>query len=169
MQDLHYWDCLSLCGMYSTERRVERYRIIYMWKMVRGLVPNCGLSWGVQGRRGLLVQLPQLSGSRQAIRTLRERAYMTEAPRLFNSLPATLRGHKGSVLSFKRALDELLGSCPDAPLSLTRHSLATTMEGAPSNSIKDWLRIRSQPTYSRLLAETALGYEVSQALSLGTQ
>ena len=138
-----------------------------MWKMIRGMVPNCGLSWGVQGRRGLLVQLPPLSGSRLHIRTLREKAFQLEAPRLFNSIPASLREFSGSTPAFKRALDVVLGSCPDTPRSESRHSLATTMEGVASNSVKDWLRLRGQPSYTRLLAESNLGFEVSQALSLG--
>ena len=154
--------------MYSTERRVERYRVIYMWKIIQGLVPNCGLTWGTQGRRGLLVQLPPLSGSRMAIRTLRERAFRTEAPRLYNSLPSPLREHCGSVTTFKRALDELLGTVPDAPLSETRNTFATTTEGASTNSLRHWLRVLGQPTYARFLHESALGYTVSPALSLGT-
>ena len=66
-------------------------------------------------------------------------------------------------------LDELLGSVPDAPMSETRRTFATTLEGAPTNSLRDWLRILGQPTYARLLAESALGYAVSPALSLGIQ
>ena len=145
--------------MFSTERRVERYRIIYMWKIIQGLVPNCGLIWGAQGRRGLLVQLPPLTGSRTAIRSLRERSFMTEAPRLYNSLPSLIREHTGSILSFKRALDDLLSTVPDAPVSETRRTFVTNSDGAPSNSLKHWLRVLGQPTYARLLHETAMAME----------
>ena len=138
-----------------------------MWKITRGLVPNCGLRWETHGRRGLLVRLPPLSGSRMAIRTLREHSFGTEAPRLFNALPASLREHSGSLPTFKKALDELLMTVPDAPQSDSRSSLATTAEGLHSNSLRDWLRILARPSYARLLAETALGLSVSPALSLG--
>ena len=35
-----YWDRLRLFNLYSLERRRERYRIIYVWKMLEGMVPN---------------------------------------------------------------------------------------------------------------------------------
>ena len=139
-----------------------------MWKIIQGMVPNCGLEWGAQGRRGLMVQIPPLTGSRMAIRSLREKSFRTEAPRLYNSLPNHLREHKGSVLSFKRALDDLLSSLPDAPVSETRRTFATNSEGAPTNSLKHWLRVLGQPSYARLLHESAMGNIVSPALSLGT-
>ena len=33
-----YWDCLQNMKIYSLERRRERYRIIYVWKILEGLV-----------------------------------------------------------------------------------------------------------------------------------
>ena len=135
LRALHYWDRLAICRMYSTERRVERYRIIYVWKIVRGLVPNCGMDWGTHGRRGLLVQLPPLSGSRMAIRTLREKAFHTEAARLFNLMPGHLREHTGSTLSFKSAIDAVLASVPDTPSSDSRRTFATDGVGAPTNRL----------------------------------
>ena len=138
-----------------------------MWKMIQGKVPNCGLSWGTSGRRGLLVKIPPLTGSRVAIKTLREKSFQTEAPRLFNSLPMSLREHTGSVLSFKSALDRLLASVPDAPLLETRVTFATDSEGRPSNSLRHWLRAQDQASYARLLHESALGSTLSSALCLG--
>ena len=35
-----YWSRLSSLRLYSLERRRERYRIIYTWKILEGLVPN---------------------------------------------------------------------------------------------------------------------------------
>ena len=37
---MNYWETLSKFKMYSLERRRERYRIIYMWKIMEGMVPN---------------------------------------------------------------------------------------------------------------------------------
>ena len=96
--------------MNSTERRVDQYRVLYTWKIIQGLVPNCRLQWGTSGQRGLLVKIPPLSGSRMAIRTLKDRSFMTEAPHLYNSLPVHLREFSGSLASFKAALDEVLSS-----------------------------------------------------------
>ena len=115
--------------MYSTEWRVDRYRVIYMWKIIQGRVPNCGLTWGPSGRRGLQVQIPPLSGSRAAIKKLREKSFKLETPHLFNALPSTIWEMTGSVAAFKAALDGLLSLVPDTPLSDTRVSFATDMEG----------------------------------------
>ena len=40
---MDYWTRLSHLQMLSQQRRMERYRIIYVWKVLEGLVPNCGL------------------------------------------------------------------------------------------------------------------------------
>ena len=153
--------------MYSTERRVDRYRALYVWKVVRGLVPNCGLTWEHAGRRGLLVRIPPLSGSRMAIRSLREKAFTTEAPRLFNALPLHLREHGGSLPSFKAALDSHLQTVPDHPVCDTRATFATNHLGQPSNSLRDWLQALGSPSYSRLLHEASQGAAISPDLALG--
>ena len=44
--------------MSSTERQVDHYHVIYIWKIIQGLVPNCWFSWGPSGWRGLLVAIP---------------------------------------------------------------------------------------------------------------
>ena len=43
VRNLNYWQRLQFLKMYSQQRRMERYRIIYTWKILEGLVPNCGL------------------------------------------------------------------------------------------------------------------------------
>ena len=42
MSELSYWEQLKKLNMYSLERRRERYRIIYVWKVLENLVPNIG-------------------------------------------------------------------------------------------------------------------------------
>ena len=37
---LSYWEILKTVGLYSLQRRRERYRIIYIWCILEGLVPN---------------------------------------------------------------------------------------------------------------------------------
>ena len=154
---LHYWDRLMVSRMSSTEQRVDCYRVLYTWKIIQGLVPNCGIQWATSGRRGLQVKIPPISGSRMAIRTLRDRSFMTEALHLYNSLPVHLREFSGSLASFKAALDDVLSSVPDTPLSDTRRTFATDLLGSPSNSLRDWLQAISSSNYSRLIHETAFG------------
>ena len=40
IRNMNYWQTLHELKIYSLERRPERYRIIYMWKILEGLVPN---------------------------------------------------------------------------------------------------------------------------------
>ena len=47
---LTYWERLSKLKLYSLQRRRERYRIIYVWKILEELVPNigCGEDGGIK-------------------------------------------------------------------------------------------------------------------------
>ena len=39
----NYWQKLKMLKMISLQRRQERYRIIYIWKILEGLAPNCAI------------------------------------------------------------------------------------------------------------------------------
>ena len=39
----NYWEKLKIMKMISLQRRQERYRIIYIWKILEGIAPNCGI------------------------------------------------------------------------------------------------------------------------------
>ena len=71
---LNYWNRLKYLKMYSQQRRSERYRIIYTWKIIEGLVPNCGIVSESSIRRGRHCQVPSTSG-RQSVRSLREQSF----------------------------------------------------------------------------------------------
>ena len=77
--------------MNSQERRLERYRIIYTWKILQGISPNCGLEVNKNERRGREIKVPILRG-KPAVRKLREQSFQYNGPKLFNSLPKCLRG-----------------------------------------------------------------------------
>ena len=40
LSNLTYWDRLKRCGIFSLQRRRERYQIIYVWKILEELVPS---------------------------------------------------------------------------------------------------------------------------------
>ena len=40
---LNYWERLKYLKMYSQERRMERYRILYAWKILEGFLLTVGL------------------------------------------------------------------------------------------------------------------------------
>ena len=149
LRDLHYWERLALTGLSSTERRADRYRVLYAWKVIAGLVPNCGLGWTVSERRGLLLTVSPISGSRMAIRSLREASFFSEAPRAFNALPKALRGFSGSLGAFKSQLDKILLDVPDLPVSLTRTTFATDWDGRETNSLAHWFRALSSSSLAR--------------------
>ena len=142
VRHLPYWERLARVGLQSSERRQERYRILYTWKILKGMVPNCGLSVdsSPESRRGRTLTIPPLSGSRAAVRSLKERAFQTEGPRLFNSLPVELRNMDSSYPVFKAHLDIFLAKIPDQPAIPGHIPEAQDVNGRPSNSIKDWAR-----------------------------
>ena len=43
VREENYWVCLQKLNFLSQQRRMERYRIIYIWKILEGHAPNCGV------------------------------------------------------------------------------------------------------------------------------
>ena len=74
IRHLNYWDRLKTMKMYSQQRRLERYRIIYSWKILEVLVPNCGLEALQSERRWSEIKIPPLKG-KSSVRTLREQSF----------------------------------------------------------------------------------------------
>ena len=56
-------------------------------------------------------------------------------------LPIDLKTFDGTVNQFKNKLDRFLTLFPDRTLVDGRITGATNLEGDPSNSLKDWLRV----------------------------
>ena len=129
--------------MLSQGRRMERYRAIYVWKIVQGLVPNCGLVVKTSDRRGLEIEVPKLKGT-QRIQTLWERSFQVSGANIFNSLPKSIRNFKSSNIDeFKTKLDKYLETLPDEPkLSNYIPTGCNQFSASPSNSIVDQARTR---------------------------
>ena len=111
MRDLDYWEQLKHMKMLSLQRRLERYRIIYIWKILEGLVPNCGVQVSQElGRSGRKCLIPSLNTkSKQSVQTLKEQTFQVNGPQLFNTLPSSVRNTtKCSVDEFKMKLDKYL-------------------------------------------------------------
>ena len=45
LRGLNYTERLKKLSMNSQQRRLERYQLLYTWKVMEGLVPNPGLTW----------------------------------------------------------------------------------------------------------------------------
>lgn len=140
----NYWSILSHLKMYSLERRRERYRIIYLWKIIEKLVPNLSDTNGeivsiVHPRHGRQCSLMNLNNSASTkVSNLRNDSFSVHATRLFNVLPYSIRNTTNcSVPEFKSKLDRFLSSVPDEPqiVGMTQYRRAET------NSLVDMIHI----------------------------
>ena len=105
LRHLDYWSRLKKLDLTSVERRSEHYKIFYIWKIIRGIVPNFGIKLSAPNPMfGTLVLLPpfKTSRGRASTRTLKEASLAIEGPKLFNSLPRELRDWAGSKDTFKK-------------------------------------------------------------------
>ena len=139
----NYWATLKKFRLYSLERRRERYRVIYLWKMIEGLVPNLDSNGAIEQtineRQGRKCRLKNnVMNSLPRIRTLRDGSFSANAVKLFNSIPKEIRNATNcNVDSFKSQLDDFLKSVPDEPQipGMTRY------RRADSNSIVDMMLV----------------------------
>ena len=132
---LNYNERLKFLGLYSIQRRIERYEILYTFKNVNNIVPNPGLKFFKDPRTGLHVIVPGVSTNCKAyVRWFRERSFSIRGPRLFNNLPITLKkdyGNTTSLEKFKAELDKYLKTIPDQP------TCSRQPRAANSNSLLD--------------------------------
>lgn len=116
LQPYNYWERLQQLGLYSLQRRRERYSIIYVWKILEHLVPNVGLQINNHPRRGRLCFVKRTGGASQRVKTLIHHSFTFTGTRLFNSVPQEIRNLTGITPdSFKNKLDKWLVTVPDQP------------------------------------------------------
>ena len=144
MRDLSYWQRLEELGLYSQQRRRERYRSIYMWKILEGEVPNPAphalqsYTTDRAGRKATRRCLP--TRAPEKIKTLLSNSLTYDGPKSFNSLPKEIRNITGcSVDKFKSALDKFLCTVPDEP-----PVLGYTARCRTSNTIPDQVALRAR-------------------------
>ena len=58
---LSYWERLDYLKLNSQQRRLERYRVIYIWKILEKLSPNCGINSDENELRGRMCQVPPIA------------------------------------------------------------------------------------------------------------
>ena len=130
---MSYWEKLSHLRVYSQERRRERYKICFLWKLTQGLVEGYSIKWQWSDRRGRLAipnNIPRAAPTK--VKQARERSLGVHGPHLFNLLPINLRNEdSGDFALFKNHLDIFLSVIPDQP---TTPGLARAAE---SNSLLD--------------------------------
>ena len=119
-------------------RRMERYRILYIYKIITGQVQNCRINWTNTSNSGTIVAEV---GTQEYFQIQRENSFHYAAPRLFNRLPRSLRDDRNSTLDeWKIKLDKILAKIPDEPIvSDLTHGLCDHLNSKPTNSLYYWL------------------------------
>ena len=116
LRGLNYWNQMN--KMLSIQRRLERYPIIYSWKILENLVPNCGLKTVVgsaESRQGRRIRVPDID-RKSAVSKQLNQVFQINGPKLFNCISARIRNIRNVGLDdFKMALDKFLESVPDKP------------------------------------------------------
>ena len=125
-----YWERLQGLRLMSLQRRRERYTILHLFKILHNTAPNdINIKFSTSDRRGILALVPTLSRTaKPKIQSKYDASFSVFAPRLWNSLPKTIRDEE-SFGKFKAALTRHCLAFPDQP----------PISGAPSsNSLLQW-------------------------------
>ena len=116
MYDLPYTKRLKMLNLNSLHRRRERYCIIYLWKILEGLVPNFSdpIVCSFSDRKGRSCIVSHVNPGRQG--TLAFNSFRWRSIRIFNRLPMHIRNISAcSIDRFKSQLDRYLRTIPDLP------------------------------------------------------
>ena len=139
---LHYWDRLKKLGLMSSERRRERYIILYTFKILRKEVddPGCFLVRH-SAKRGITLRNTLKLGGKPGLKKVIEGSFGAKAVKLFNSLPRYIREYTGPSSSLKSHLQTYLDEVPDQPRGKSGHNLPQGVipeSGVRSNSLVYW-------------------------------
>ena len=136
---LNYWQRLAKSKLQSRERQTERYRIIYTWKSIQGKVPSLGFNTKWDPRRGTQIVVNRTVGYRDSFKTIREKSIFGIGPKLYNSLPRSIRDIGNNFNHFKFALDSYFSLIPDEPI--LRGYISHNYDGKcnQTNSIIHWI------------------------------
>ena len=116
MKEYNYWDRLKKLDIMSLQRRRERNKIIYLWKIKNGVNPNSVSITFKENKRlnsekAVLGSLPKTRGR---LLTIHDESFLINAAKLWNTLPGELTYVK-SLTVFKSGLDKFLKKIPDEP------------------------------------------------------
>jgi hypothetical protein len=133
MDTLNYWERLQTLGLYSLQRRRERFICVQMYKIYRNLIPNnLQLEFYETSRHGPMCKRRKLVAKSARVNSLRCNSFSNVGAKLFNILPKQLKDSQTKD-SFKRKLDKMLSKLPDRP-PIPGYARQN------DNSIWDWLR-----------------------------
>ena len=141
LDGMNYWERLEIMRLTSIQRRHERYRLVYLWKIMMGMVPNYGISWNWTDKGGRKVDIPRSTYIHSAIaRNMRDQSLVVHGGRIYNLLPRKIRDFSGPKEGFKVLLDTYLKEIPDQPVSegLMPEPL-NNVTCKNSNSLYEWI------------------------------
>jgi len=81
----YYWERLKSLQLYSQERRSDRYRIIFLWKVGQGLVQGYKVPFVTSPRRGRVVQVSNSAPA--SVRKAREASVLVRALQFHAKVP----------------------------------------------------------------------------------
>ena len=139
MSDMNYYQRLKSLKLYSSERRRDRYSILYIFKILHSKVPNPGICFKWSPRRGKVLTYPSVRCQPSRAATLLYHSFTRRAPRLFNALPQSLRNlpADSSADLIKSRVDKFLQTVPDEP----RISGHFPSNSACSNRVEDQILV----------------------------
>ena len=143
LKHLSYWGRLKALKLQSMERRNERYRALYIYKMLHGYVPDIGLVKKETRdftRAGSSLLPISFKASSAAMETKLQNSVLHHGVKIFNSLPQYIRDIPADLTEFKKELDKFLNTVPDQPAVPGFTPGSKDLWGKPSNSIIDWIR-----------------------------
>ena len=141
LENDNYWERLKKLRLSSVQRRMERYRIMYVWKVITEKVPNFGLHRDSNHRRGRMIHIKKYrSNSTTQAKNLIDQSLGVHGGGLFNLLPVDIRNFEGSTDNFKMRLDEFLNNIPDKPQCEGLHPDPINSRTCKnSNTLMDWV------------------------------
>ena len=132
MEQYNYWERLQHLGLFSLQRRRERYQIIHIWKIYKGLIPNdLNLQFYETNRFGPKCKRPKFNQRNRHISNIKFNSFTSNGPALFNVVPASIKFSR-SLNIFKNKLQLFLKSFPDNPPTPNYVS-------SNKNSILEWV------------------------------
>ena len=147
LENKSYKERLQALNLQSIQRRHERYKIIYIFKMKEGLVPNLpinpenpessfALTFTYTNRNGCRCNLPNPILHHNPAIIQRNSSFALTACNLWNCLPPCISNmSQCSVDKFKRQLDKFLSLFPDEPRCCSSGLYTDPNTGRLSNSI----------------------------------
>ena len=146
LHDLSYSERLKEMKLSSIQRRHERYKILYIYKIKEGMVPNLpphplkdesfALLFHENSRTGSRCSLPHPTLYHNPAEIARSSSFALTASNLWNCLPSCISSIKNQPLHlFKHNLDKFLDILPDEPRCSASGIYQDPNTGRNSNSI----------------------------------